>query len=149
MDGVVAQKETKKPTRRNRISVYLAGAVDGVPHDYAAGWRRVARCRLEGLGKDVVWEVIDPLRFGGFDVLQCIMSVTQCDVLLVEMDYPGHPYIGTSSEMAWAWEHGKFIVVWGRVGRYSRFRQCFATVDVDTLDEALEAIRMWADAKMS
>lgn len=128
-------------------TVYLAGGINGhVGWDYPTRWRQTAKEKLEAAG----YHVLDPLRGsvvnGNSTVIADILAIVdrdlldiaQCDVLLVEMDWPEAPYIGTAMEIRYAWERNKEIVMWGEANRSSAWLWYHKSKWFDTLMIALE-----------
>jgi nucleoside 2-deoxyribosyltransferase len=125
-------------------TVYLAGAIDGQPADQVTCWRRKAVQVLKENG----FSVIDPTEgkdmtafYDPRDIVETdLENVDRADILLVEMNTPGHAYIGTAIEIRRAWEQGKPIICWGTVNRASYFLLYHTSAIYDTLDEALGVI---------
>ncbi len=124
--------------------VYLAGAIDGQPEEKVKSWRSQAADCLTKNG----FEVIDPTAgkdlsatYDPNDIVETdLANVERADIILCEMNTPGHAYIGTAIELRKAWEYGKPIICWGTANRCSYFLQYHALFLMDTLDEALNAI---------
>jgi len=127
-----------------RPKVYLAGAIDGQPAEAVTRWRRRATEALQREG----FEVIDPTwgkdltaTYDPREIVEAdLTNVDRADILLVEMNTPGHAYIGTAIEIRRAWEQGKPIICWGTVNRASYFLLYHTSAIYDTLDEALGVI---------
>lgn len=130
-------------------TVYLAGAIDKVPADYAKGWRQEAAEKLLNLGFDVC----DPTRGKDLDHSEAnttlyepkdivetdLQAIAKSDILLVEMARDDRPYVGTSMEIRQAYIWGLFIVVWGSPTSY--WVRYHADAIVEDMDEAIEVIQ--------
>ena len=121
--------------------VYLAGAVDGLSREQARGWRKKAAEKLRKANLIIIDPtlVVNPniTHKAGDVVYKCFQGVADADILLVEMSKNNYGYIGTATEMCWAWAQRKPIIVWGQANRQSYFLKYYASKMFGTLDEAL------------
>lgn len=123
------------------LTVYLAGGIEGLPYETAAGWRQIAEKGLRLAG----YEVINPLK--GIDlsnpppyrqiVEADLAGVSRADILLVEMAIPKRNYIGTCMEIREAFLAGKRIYVFGGLYDDNPFLKYHATKTFPNLEEAL------------
>jgi nucleoside 2-deoxyribosyltransferase len=91
------------------MKVYLCGPINGCTDEECRDWRELVKSRLP--------DTIDPMRrdyrsreaasFREIVELDKI-DVCQCDALLVNYDRPS---VGTSMEILYAWERGKFVII--------------------------------------
>ncbi|NSW84091.1 MAG: nucleoside 2-deoxyribosyltransferase [Syntrophothermus sp.] len=131
--------------------VYLAGGIDGLSREQATCWRQRATEVLQNKG----FEVIDPTHGRDMEMVydprevvgSAFANVDSADILLVEMNTPGHAYIGTAIEIRRAWEQGKPIICWGTANRSSYFLRYHATEISETLEEAIDRVVAWAMAE--
>jgi hypothetical protein len=126
------------------ITVFLAGAVDGIDRKTATRWRRQAAQSLAAAKIQVIdpTDLIDPdVPDPMFVVNPNLASIETADLILIEMNTPGYAYIGTAVDMREAWRMGKPIVVWGTQNRESHYLQFHATTICDTLEEAISVIK--------
>lgn len=110
-----AKKQETEEARR--LKVYLAGGIQGVTDPFM--WRKQTSEYLAKFGI----EVLDPLRgktpesFDSYNEREIItrdkQDIRECDLVFAEVTNPHRPYIGTSMEILYAWEHEKPVVVWG------------------------------------
>ena len=130
--------------------IYLAGAIDGVCPIQATSWRAEAAEALQKAG----FNTIDPTNkmldtketINNTDVVfASVVGVRMSDILLVEMNNSSHGYIGTATEMYWAWAQRKPVIIWGTANRHSHFLRYYATRIFDTLEEAIAHIIDWRD----
>lgn len=132
------------------IKVYLAGAIDGVPPEYAEGWRRRATELLTQCGIETINPLdLDKPGSGGI-IGRDLDAVTKADILLVEMDWPGHAYVGTAIEVFWArralgGRAAAPVVIWGEAGRDSRFLSELGTERVGTARDGISRVVQLAD----
>lgn len=108
-------------------TIYLAGAIDNVPPEFATTWRRKATKALEHkyniidptVGKDlfapgVSTDVYTPAQIVESD----LAAIKRADIILAEVSRTDIPYHGTSIEVAYAYRWGKTIYVWGGCRSY-------------------------------
>jgi len=128
----------EKPT------IYLAGAIDKVPPEFALTWRRQATEALQHK-----YKILDPT--ADKDLFQPDVNVSvytpaqivepdldmirTADIILAEISRKDIPYHGTSMELAYAHQWGKLIYVWG--GCQSYWVRYFATEVFSNLDAAI------------
>lgn len=124
-----------------KLAVYLSGAVNGITWQQATDWRNHAVEVLESAG----YTVINPLReraateVTSRDIVnRDLRDITCSDIVLVEMDHAGIPYIGTAMEIRYAWEREKEIILWGMANHSSHWLAYHASRWFDTLDDALQ-----------
>lgn len=135
---------------KTRCAVYLAGGIDGLPYEQAVGWRQQAGKALQRKG----FKVIDPTKdltalHSPKEIVEAaLVNINRADVLLVEMNNPGHAYIGTAIEIRWAWIQGKPVICWGTANRNSYFLRYHATELLETLEEAIDRVMAWAEEKI-
>ncbi len=137
-----------KQWKYTNLTVYLGGAIDKVPPDYALGWRGRATAFLTVNGINV----LDPTRGKNlhdphvsttvytpeFIVESDLKDIDMADILLVEIDRTDIPYHGTSMELVYAYQKKKKIFVWGSCNSYwVRYHATNMFVELDT---ALEYI---------
>lgn len=121
-------------------TVYLGGAIRLTPDAYT--WRQVAKEELELNG----FRVLNPLAGsypGNTDtsfVFRDLKMIADSDILLVEMQSPDVPYIGTSMEICEARRMNKHIVVFTRCHKDSIWLQVYADQIFNNLAEALEYV---------
>jgi len=102
--------------------VYLAGAIENVPLEFAQGWRQLATQRLATVGITTInpLDIEQPQDFDYGDmeavrdmVLAEKIAIRESDVLLVNKEQMG---IGTSMEMMCAYLEGvEYIITYGEV----------------------------------
>lgn len=132
---------------KSEQTVYLSGSINGhITARYPTTWRGYAQERLEAVG----YTVLDPMRGRKFEVaglseeqieeiiVRDINDIHQSDIVLVEMDCPGMPYIGTAMEIRHAYVWCKEILVWGEANRGSIWLQYHTDRRFGALDDALE-----------
>ncbi len=107
------------------ITIYLAGAIDGLTYQEATSWRNKATIFLRGCG----CQVLDPMRpkdelvhlptiRGGEGytseeiVHRDLWDVRRADIILAEMTDLSRPYRGTISELTAARLEGKIVILW-------------------------------------
>lgn len=94
--------------------VYLGGPINGCTDDEANGWRELAKSRIELLGQ--TW--VDPMDrdYRGREMEPGIAAqivetdkadIDRCDLLLMNCPKPS---VGTSMEILYGYERGKWIV---------------------------------------
>jgi hypothetical protein len=141
----------------DKMTVYLAGPIDNVPGKESSGWRDKVKEALPDIN------FLDPLRrkFKGFDyeigqwtgegpnsdfvdiVEEDKKDVSESNVVLVYHNKPG---VGTSMEILYAFERGIYVLTVGCTGRpLSPWILYHSSKIVDTLDEAIEALKELAD----
>jgi nucleoside 2-deoxyribosyltransferase len=126
-------------------TIYLAGAIDKVPPEFATTWRQAATKTLEykynildpTAGKDlfapgVNTEIYTPQQIVESD----LAAIMRSDIILAEVSRTDIPYHGTSMEIAYAYNQGKTIYVWGNCRSY--WIRYHATQIFDELADALE-----------
>ncbi|KUK53062.1 MAG: hypothetical protein XD78_1504 [Desulfotomaculum sp. 46_296] len=132
-------------------TVYLAGGIDGLSHEQVMGWRQRAAEALRRNGFDVIdptWGKDLTVAHDPREIVEAdLANVDRAHILLVEMNTPGHAYIGTAIEIRRAWEQGKAIICWGTANRSSYFLRYHATELLETLEEAIDRVVAWAMAE--
>ena len=144
--NTVSPRALLEPFATGRTPViYLAGAIDKVPPEFALTWRRQATEALQDK-----YKILDPtadkdLYLPGINTdyftpeqivtadLDMIMS---SDIILAEISRKDIPYHGTSMELAYAYNWKKTIYVWG--GCRSYWVRYHATQIFDGLADAIE-----------
>jgi nucleoside 2-deoxyribosyltransferase len=112
------------------MKIYLAGGITGI--DDPNSWRKEAaeylRKKADEYGVSVT--ILDPLRgktpdkFKDYDytpqeiVTRDKQDIRESDVILVEMMNMNHPYVGTSMEILYSYEHEKPVVLWSTYNSY-------------------------------
>lgn len=127
-----------------KTSIFLSGAIDHVG-DYAKGWRKIAKQKLEYLG----YRVYDPTAVEEIDITpdeaaqKNIFMQKRSDVILVEYILENRPYIGTDFEMAWGKIHGQpIVVICPNENKNRVYMRYMATKIVDSLEEAIDYINV-------
>lgn len=96
------------------MKVYLCGPINGCTDEECRNWREYVKAKLP--------DTLDPMRrdYRGHEdqsVDQIVeldkIDISKCDALIVNYDRPS---VGTSMEIIYAWERGKFIVLVHTVG---------------------------------
>jgi hypothetical protein len=89
--------------------VYLCGPINGCTDEECRDWREYVKERLpntlDPMRRDYRGKEAESVR----DIVELDkIDVARCDALIVNYEKPS---VGTSMEMIWAWERGKFIVL--------------------------------------
>ena len=125
--------------------VYLAGAIDKVPPEFALEWRRQATEALQDkykildptADKDLFLPGVNTDYFTPEHIVQSDLAmIQQADIILAEISRKDIPYHGTSIELAYAHGWQKLIYVWG--GCQSYWIRYHATQIFDGLADAVE-----------
>lgn len=142
-----------------RMTVYLAGPIDNVSGEESSGWREKVKEALPDIN------FLDPLRrkWEGFnydtgqwnegadpsidDFTEIVerdkADISDSDIVLVYHNKPG---VGTSMEILYAFELGKYVLTIGCTGRpLSPWILYHSTKIVKTLDEAIDALKDISD----
>lgn len=129
--------------------VYLAGAINGVTPEFAAGWRQKAGDILRRAGytvydptagKDLEHPAANTALYNPAEIVEGDLGdIEKSRIILVEASRDDVPYWGTAMEIRYAYELGKTIIVWGPTAP-SYWLQYHATEIFETLDEALAFI---------
>lgn len=132
------------------LSVYLGGPLDSQAGDRDLRWRVHAARRLADLGV----KPVNPIRnFGSITDEETSLTPTEIvvrdkrdalasDLLLVNFTSDTYPAVGTSAEMAWAYDMGiPVIALWPHERRVPVFLRYFASrvfgnPETDGVDEA-------------
>jgi len=96
-------------------TIYLAGAIDKVPPEFATTWRLHATKALEHK-----YNILDPT--AGKDPAQIVESdlsaIMRSNIILAEVSRTDIPYHGTSMEIMFSYINGKKVYVWGGCKSY-------------------------------
>ncbi len=134
------------PKVKKPVSVYLAGSIEYVNNDYATSWRKIATKKLQKAYKyckiyDPTKNLVEKRKVSSTKsqsiVEQDFADISESDILLVEMNRNDVPYIGTSMEIRYAFDHHKQIIVWSEHNANSFFLKYHANIIVPTLDQAI------------
>jgi hypothetical protein len=144
----------------DKMTVYLAGPIDGVPGAESSGWREKIKEAIPDIN------FLDPLRrkWTGFDyeLGQWKTPEGSSDVTvyteIVEYDkedisksnvvvvYHDRPSVGTSMEILYAFDRGIYVLTIGCTGKpLSPWILYHSSKVVGTVDEAIETLRELAD----
>lgn len=126
------------------MKIYLAGAASKKYEDRCRLWRRTATEKLE----EEDFEIINPIKDYPinkeytldemFEVVEKdLIYVTTCDLILAEVGTMPHPYIGTSMEIRYAYQHGIPVVVWSPLEQ-NFFLEYHSTKIFKKLKDAIE-----------
>lgn len=136
-------------TNSLKMSVYLAGPIDGVAKEDSHGWREQIKDALPDI------DFLDPLRRDYKEkdtgdivwadekfVIELVendkMDVRNSDVVLV---YHDRPSVGTSMEILYAFDRGIYVLTVGCTGKpLSPWITYHSTKIVNSLDEAIEEL---------
>lgn len=128
--------------------VYLGGAIDKVPPEFALGWRKKATKVLKEngfsvfdptAGKDLYAPTANISSFTPeYIVTTDLTMIEASNILLVEISKVNIPYHGTSMEIVYAYQWGKKIFVWG--GSMSYWVRYHADQVFVTMEDALDHI---------
>jgi nucleoside 2-deoxyribosyltransferase len=121
--------------------VYLCGPINGCTDEECRDWRAAAKLVIE--------DVVDPMvrDYRGRET-ECFKEIVEgdkkdidtCNSLLVNYDRPS---VGTSMEIFYAWERGKYIVVVAKAGTViSPWLRYHSSEIVDTFARAFELLRL-------
>lgn len=129
-------------------TVYLGGAIDKVPPEFALGWRKEATKVLKEhgfaildptAGKDLYAPTANISSFTPeYIVTTDLTMIETSDILLIEISRKDVPYHGTSMEIVYAYQWGKKIFVWG--GSMSYWVRYHADQVFITMEDALDHI---------
>jgi nucleoside 2-deoxyribosyltransferase len=127
-------------------TVYLAGSIYRRRSlSEANKWRLYAKEKLEAAGYDVINPLDgkrDGIEYDAHEIVRDdLAAIRRSHVLLVEMDNPRLPYIGTSMEIFFASTYGKTVILWGRANKKSYWLRAHAHRWFRSLDEAIEHLR--------
>lgn len=125
---------------------YLCGPIAGCTDEECKDWREAA--------KKLYPDAIDPMRrdYRGREG-ECVKEIVEldkkdideCDCLLV--NHP-KPSVGTSMEVLYAWQQGKFIVVVCPKGvSQSPWMVYHSNIIVNTFDEAYKILNVFYECK--
>lgn len=126
--------------RRQRVKVYLCGAINGCSDVEATGWREWVKAQLPGI------ECIDPMRrdYRGKEdesvneiVAGDLEDIYASDVILVAADRPSW---GTAMECFYAFNVGKRVIVVCGQDRVSPWLRYHSSLLVPTMAAAVAAI---------
>jgi nucleoside 2-deoxyribosyltransferase len=126
-------------------TIYLAGAIDKVPPEFATTWRRAATRALEHkykildptAGKDLFAPGVNTDVYTPAQIVESdLAAIKKTDIVLAEISRKDIPYHGTSMELAYAYQWQKIVYVWG--GCRSYWVRYHATQIFDELADALE-----------
>lgn len=143
------------------VTVYLAGYIHGKVIDQCIGWRKKLIAHYENWkGKeDYPIVFLDPLNSKDYEKISqdgtialgidphaivhrdyaCIMK---SDIIIANLDTFGENRVpfGTISELAWAWDHKKSIIIISSDEVYERhpFSRYFASFIVKNVDELID-----------
>ncbi len=126
-------------------TIYLAGAIDKVPPEFATTWRRQATKALEHkyrildptAGKDLYAPGVNTEVYTPKQIIESdLTAIKQADIILAEISRRDIPYHGTSMELAYGHQWDKKIYVWG--GSRSYWIRYHSTQIFDELAEALD-----------
>lgn len=141
------------------MKVYLAGYISGEKIDECTGWRNRVRHHYEDYkGQRYPIEWLDPLNSGEANsidkegltsdlpanmiVHKDYMAVEHADLIIANLDTFGadRAMLGTTAEMAWAWQLHKPIIVIAHEDQYTKhpFVQTFASVILPTVQMMLD-----------
>jgi len=129
----------------SKPTIYLAGAIDKVPPEFATTWRQAATKVLEGryrildptAGKDLFLPNVNTDYYTPAQIVESdLAAIKKSDIILAEISRTNIPYHGTSIEISYAHQWGKSIYVWG--GCQSYWIRYHATQIFDELADALE-----------
>ena len=129
----------EKPT------IYLAGAIDKVPPEFALTWRRQATEALQHkykildptADKDLYLPGVNTDYFTPAQIVTADLDMIQtADIILAEISRKDIPYHGTSMELVYAHNWQKLIYVWG--GCKSYWIRYHSTQIFDGLPDAIE-----------
>ena len=125
--------------------IYLAGAIDKVPPEFALEWRRQATEALQDkykildptADKDLYLPGVNTDYFTPEQIVTADLNmIQQADIILAEISRTDLPYHGTSMELAYAHQWGKTVYVWG--GCQSYWIRYHATQIFDGLADAID-----------
>lgn len=127
-------------------TIYLAGAIDKVPPEFATVWRKAASKALRDAGftvldptegKDLFAPGVNTTVYTPEQIVESdLAAIKKADVILAEISRKDIPYHGTSMELAYAHQWGKLIYVWG--GCKSYWIRYHATHIFDKMEDGLE-----------
>ncbi len=130
------------------MNIYLAGAMDKVPPEFAITWRQAAKKTLidhghmvfdPTVGKDL-WD--DDVHTKAYTPTMIVNSdlamIKKSDIIIAEISRENIPYHGTSMELVYSYQWGKDIYVWG--GCKSYWVRYHATQIFDKLEDILTHI---------
>ncbi len=126
-------------------TIYLAGAIDKVPPEFATTWRQKAKEVLSEqyrvldptFGKDLFMPGANSVVYEPREIVEPdLAAIRSSDIILAEISRKDIPYHGTSMEIAYSYQWGKRIYVWG--GCKSYWVRYHATQIFKTLEDALE-----------
>ena len=125
--------------------IYLAGAIDKVPPEFALTWRKQATEALQDkykildptADKDLYLPGVNTDYFTPQQIVDAdLTAIMSSDIILAEISRKDIPYHGTSMELAYAYNWKKTIYVWG--GCRSYWIRYHATQIFDGLADAIE-----------
>jgi nucleoside 2-deoxyribosyltransferase len=125
--------------------IYLAGAIDKVPPEFALAWRRQATEALQDkykildptADKDLFLPGVNTDYFTPQQIVDAdLTAIMSSDIVLAEISRKDIPYHGTSQELVYAYNWQKVIYVWG--GCKSYWIRYHATQIFDGLPEAID-----------
>lgn len=124
--------------------IYLAGAIDKVPPEFALEWRRQATEALQDrykildptADKDLFQPGVNTDYYTPEQIVDAdLTAIMSSDIILAEISRKDIPYHGTSCELVYAYNWGKKIVVWG--GCHSYWVRYHASIIFPTLGDSL------------
>ncbi len=108
-------------------TIYLAGAIDKVPPEFATTWRRAATKALEHkyrildptAGKDLFAPGVNTDVYTPAQIVESdLAAIKRAHIILAEISRKDIPYHGTSMELVYGRQWGKTIYVWGGCRSY-------------------------------
>ena len=135
------------------LTIYLAGAMDKVPPEFAITWRLGAKTALTEAGHKVydptadkdLWnyECHTRLYTPGHIVKSDLSMISKSDIILAEISRRDIPYHGTSMELVYAKQWQKRVYVWG--GCKSYWVRYHADKIFETMEDAVSYILYGGD----
>jgi nucleoside 2-deoxyribosyltransferase len=108
-------------------TIYLAGAIDKVPPEFATTWRLHATKALEHkynildptAGKDLYAPGVNTDVYTPAQIVESDLSaIMRSNIILAEVSRTDIPYHGTSMEIMFSYINGKKVYVWGGCKSY-------------------------------
>lgn len=126
-------------------TVFLSGAMRGVPRSESLGWRIEAEKKLSNLffvvhalrGREQAETMPSPKGA----VIRDTYDIRHSDILLVNDSFEGVSMIGTSMEIYIAYESRIPVIVFGNVHKGDYWMDYHSHVRVETLDEACKLLQ--------
>jgi len=125
-------------------TVFLSGAMRGIPREEGLAWRKLAASYLEKKfktihayrGRELKETFTDPRGA----VIRDLADIKNADIMLVNDTVAGASMIGTAMEVFYAFSLTKPIIIFGNAHEKDYFLNYHSHIRVSTLEDACEIL---------